>query len=97
MSDDSLCKILLEGDWSAMKKVIALKFIQTEKNNLDFINGHTKTNQLTPLMIASREGMIDIVSQLLLSLLEHKCDINQTDKRGNTALMHAAWEVMVQL
>jgi serine/threonine-protein phosphatase 6 regulatory ankyrin repeat subunit B len=92
MSDDSLCKMLLDDCWSALKNQQTIKLIDAQKDNIQFINGETKHQKLTPLMIASREGLLDIVSHLIPLLFEHKCDINQTDKRGNSALMHASWE-----
>jgi ankyrin repeat protein len=89
---DALCNALLENFWNASKTQHIIHLIETNKNNIDFINGNTNTSKLTPLMIASRDGLLPVVAALIPLLLEHKCDINQKDKMGNTALMLAAGE-----
>jgi ankyrin repeat protein len=92
-SNDALCNALLkEPLWDVSKINTIIKLIESKKQDPTFINGHTNSFKLTPLMIASTEGLLPIVRHLIPLLLEHKCDINQTDKRGNTALMLAASE-----
>jgi len=89
---NTLCNALLEEFWSSSKILQVIKLIETQKTNINFINGHTNNDKLTPLMIASREGLLPIVLHLIPLLLENGCDINQIDKIGNTALMFAASE-----
>ena len=91
-NSDELCNALLESGWSSIKTNQIIKLIEIQKTNIQFINGQTKRSETTPLMIASRDGHLQIVLQLIPLLLEHKCDINQQDKRGNTALILAAGE-----
>ncbi len=44
-------------------------------------------NGRAPLHIASRDGQTEIV----MLLLENKCNLNVTDNDGNTPFMYAAW------
>lgn len=81
----SIINMLLENHWDTLKEQNAIKFINDNPNCINCVSDITK---ISPLMIASREGMLKIVN-VLITL---NANIDQTNKFGDTALMMASSE-----
>lgn len=67
-------------------KSLVDKFINDHRVNINLLTKDNTINNVTPLMIASMKGNVDIVEMFL----KKEVSVNQQDSQGNTAVHKAA-------